>query len=130
MKNRPRLIAMDTMNYWISEAIEDLKFVLSMVDLLMVNDAQAREVTGEFSLVKAARKVMAMDRNSDHKERGRWRSGCFMAMKYSLRRPCHSKKCLIKLVPGIHLQADLWDMFPVQGYILSKYENSYHCSNT
>src|ERR1700730_3313941 len=42
MKTRPHLIAMDTMNYWISSAPEDLKKVLGMVDLLMVNDAEAR----------------------------------------------------------------------------------------
>ena len=60
MKIRPRMIAMDTMNYWISSAIEDLKLVLGMVDLLMVNDAEARELTGDYSLVKAARKIMIM----------------------------------------------------------------------
>ena len=60
MKRRPKLIAMDTMNYWISAAIEDLKLVFSMVDLLMVNDAEARELSGEYSLVKAARKIMDM----------------------------------------------------------------------
>jgi sugar/nucleoside kinase (ribokinase family) len=60
MKKRPKLIAMDTMNYWISAAIEDLKTVFSMVDMLMVNDAEARELTGEYSLVKAARKIMEM----------------------------------------------------------------------
>src|ERR1700748_2447103 len=52
MKNRPKLIALDTMNYWISAAMEDLSLVLSMVDLLMVNDAEARELTGDYSLVK------------------------------------------------------------------------------
>jgi sugar/nucleoside kinase (ribokinase family) len=60
LKTRPRLIAMDTMNYWISAAPADLKTVLGMVDLLMVNDAEARELTGEYSLVKAARKIMQM----------------------------------------------------------------------
>ena len=60
MKTRPRLIAMDTMNYWISSAIEDLKLVLTLVDVLMVNDTEARELTGEFSLVKAARVIMQM----------------------------------------------------------------------
>jgi sugar/nucleoside kinase (ribokinase family) len=60
LKNRPRLIAMDTMNYWISSALPDLKKVLGMVDVLMVNDAEARELTGEYSLVKAARKIMQM----------------------------------------------------------------------
>ena len=48
------------MNYWISAAMEDLRLVLSMVDLLMVNDAEARELSGDYSLVKAARKIMAM----------------------------------------------------------------------
>jgi len=60
MKKRPRLIAMDTMNYWISSALDDLKKVLKMVDVLMVNDTEARELTGEYSLVKAARKIMSM----------------------------------------------------------------------
>jgi sugar/nucleoside kinase (ribokinase family) len=60
MKTRPRLIAMDTMNYWIGSAPEDLKKVLGMVDVLMVNDAEARELTGEFSLVKAARGIMKL----------------------------------------------------------------------
>jgi len=60
MKIRPRLIAMDTMNYWISSAMQDLTTLLGMVDVLMVNDAEARELTGEYSLVKAARKIMQM----------------------------------------------------------------------
>jgi sugar/nucleoside kinase (ribokinase family) len=60
MKKRPHLIAMDTMNYWISSALDDLKKVLKMVDVLMVNDTEARELTGEYSLVKAARKIMSM----------------------------------------------------------------------
>jgi len=60
MKTRPRLIAMDTMNYWISSAPEDLKTVLAMVDVLMVNDSEARELTHEFSLVKAARTIIEM----------------------------------------------------------------------
>jgi sugar/nucleoside kinase (ribokinase family) len=60
MRTRCKLIAMDTMNYWISSALEDLKAVLGMVDLLMVNDGEARELTGEYSLVKAARKIMNM----------------------------------------------------------------------
>jgi sugar/nucleoside kinase (ribokinase family) len=60
MNIRPRLIAMDTMNYWISSAPDDLRKVLGMVDVLMVNDAEARELTGEYSLVKAARTIMQM----------------------------------------------------------------------
>src|SRR4249920_213680 len=52
MKNRPRLIALDTMNYWISSAIEDLKKVFKLVDVLMINDEEARQLSGDYSLVK------------------------------------------------------------------------------
>ena len=60
MKTRPRLIALDTMNYWISSAMDDLRQVLGMVDVLFVNDEEARQLSGDFSLVKAARKIMDM----------------------------------------------------------------------
>lgn len=60
MKTRPRLIAMDTMNFWMESALDDLKQVLSLVDVLMINDSEARQLSGEFSLVKAARKIMQM----------------------------------------------------------------------
>ncbi len=60
MKSRPKLIAMDTMNFWIESAMPDLKKVLTMVDVLMINDSEARQLSGEFSLVKAARAIMDM----------------------------------------------------------------------
>lgn len=60
LRKRPKLIVLDTMNFWIESAIDDLKKVLQMVDVLMINDSEARELSGEFSLVKAARKVMEM----------------------------------------------------------------------
>jgi sugar/nucleoside kinase (ribokinase family) len=60
MKKRPRLIAMDTMNYWMDTALEDLKKLIAVVDVLMVNDSEARQLSGEFSLVKAARTIMKM----------------------------------------------------------------------
>ena len=60
LKKRPKLIVMDTMNFWMEIAMPDLKKVLKMVDLLMVNDAEARQLTGEFSLVKAAKKIREM----------------------------------------------------------------------
>ena len=60
LRDRPKLIVLDTMNFWIESAIEDLKKVLKMVDVLMINDSEARELSGEFSLVRAARKVMEM----------------------------------------------------------------------
>lgn len=60
LKERPKLIAMDTMNFWMEIAMPDLEKVLKEVDLLMVNDAEARQLSGQFSLVKAAKTIMAM----------------------------------------------------------------------
>lgn len=60
LKKRPKLIVMDTMNFWMESAMGDLKIVLRYVDMLMVNDAEARQLSGQFSLVKAARTIMAM----------------------------------------------------------------------
>jgi sugar/nucleoside kinase (ribokinase family) len=60
MQVRPRLIVMDTMNFWMESALPDLKEVLTMVDVLLVNDSEARQLSHEFSLVKAARAIMQM----------------------------------------------------------------------
>ncbi len=60
LKERPKLVVMDTMNFWIESAMDDLKEVIKKVDMLMVNDAEARQLTGQFSLVKAARQIMTM----------------------------------------------------------------------
>lgn len=60
LKKRPKLIAMDTMNFWMEVAMPDLEEVFKHVDLLMVNDAEARQLSGQFSLVKAAKSIMAM----------------------------------------------------------------------
>lgn len=60
MKERPKLIAMDTMNFWMDIAMDDLNIVLKEVDMLIINDAEARQLTGMFSLVKAAKSILAM----------------------------------------------------------------------
>lgn len=60
MKERPKLIVMDTMNFWMDVALDDLKKTMSMVDVIMVNDSEARQLSGEYSLVKAAIKIQAM----------------------------------------------------------------------
>lgn len=58
LKSRPKLIVLDTMNFWMDTALEDLKKVLTMIDVLLVNDTEARQLSGEFSLVKAAKKIL------------------------------------------------------------------------
>jgi sugar/nucleoside kinase (ribokinase family) len=60
LKERPKLIVLDTMNFWMEIALDDLKEVLTMVDVLMVNDSEARQLSHEHSLVKAAKKILTM----------------------------------------------------------------------
>jgi sugar/nucleoside kinase (ribokinase family) len=60
LKKRPKLIVMDTMNFWMEVALDDLKNVLKMVDVLSVNDEEARQLSGEHSLIKAAKKIQEM----------------------------------------------------------------------
>lgn len=60
MKHRPRLIVMDTMNFWMEIAMDDLKQTISMVDVLTINDEEARQLSGEYSLIKAAKKILSM----------------------------------------------------------------------
>lgn len=60
LKNRPRLIVMDTMNFWMETALDELKATIAMVDVLMVNDSEARQLSGDYSLVRAAASIMQM----------------------------------------------------------------------
>lgn len=60
MVNKPKLIAMDTMNFWMDIAKESLDKTIGMVDVLIINDEEARQLSGEYALVKAAKKIMAM----------------------------------------------------------------------
>jgi sugar/nucleoside kinase (ribokinase family) len=60
MKTRPKLIVLDTMNFWMETAHDDLLKVIKMIDVLLVNDSEARQLTDEFSIVKAAKKILQM----------------------------------------------------------------------
>lgn len=60
LKKRPKLIVMDTMNFWMDIAMDDLKKTISMVDLLTINDEEARQLSGEYSLYTAAMKILEM----------------------------------------------------------------------
>lgn len=57
MEKRPKLIAMDTMNFWMDVALDQLIETIRMVDVLTINDEEARQLSGEYSLVKAAKKI-------------------------------------------------------------------------
>jgi sugar/nucleoside kinase (ribokinase family) len=60
LKKRPKLIVLDTMNFWMDMAMPDLMENISMIDVLTINDGEARQLSGEYSLVKAAQKILAM----------------------------------------------------------------------
>lgn len=60
MAERPALVVMDTMNFWMDSALEKLKEVIARVDILTINDAEARQLSGEHSLVRAAERILAM----------------------------------------------------------------------
>ncbi|MEJ7560261.1 MAG: PfkB family carbohydrate kinase [Pedobacter sp.] len=60
LKNRPKLIVLDTMNFWMDIMMSDLLDTIKLVDVLTINDAEARQLSGEYSLVKAAKKILEM----------------------------------------------------------------------
>jgi sugar/nucleoside kinase (ribokinase family) len=60
LENRPKLVVMDTMNFWMYIAMDELKSVIREVDVLTINDEEARQLSGEYSLVKAAKVILKM----------------------------------------------------------------------
>jgi len=60
MSRKPKLVVLDTMNFWMDCALEDLLNVIKRVDVITINDEEARQLTGEYSLVVAARKIHEM----------------------------------------------------------------------
>lgn len=60
LKNRPKLIVLDTMNFWMDIMMSDLLETIKLIDVLTINDEEARQLSGEYSLVKAAKKILEM----------------------------------------------------------------------
>jgi len=60
LRSKPKLVVLDTMNFWMDVAMDDLKKVLTRVDVLTINDEEARQLSGEYSLVKAAEIIQNM----------------------------------------------------------------------
>ena len=60
MTERPKLVVLDTMNFWMDIALDDLHTVLKRVDVITINDEEARQLSGEYSLVNAAKKIHDM----------------------------------------------------------------------
>ena len=60
LATRPKLVAMDTMNFWMDIALDELKKTIKLVDVLIINDEEARQLSGEYSLMKASKVIRAM----------------------------------------------------------------------
>ena len=60
MSVKPKLVILDTMNFWMDSALEDLKNVIKRIDVITINDEEARQLSGEYSLVNAAKKIHEM----------------------------------------------------------------------
>lgn len=60
MEVKPKLVILDTMNFWMDNALDDLHKVIKKIDVIAINDEEARQLTGEYSLVVAARKIHEM----------------------------------------------------------------------
>ena len=60
MEEKPKLVVLDTMNFWMDIALPELTSLLKRVDVLTINDEEARQLSGEYSLVKASQKILAM----------------------------------------------------------------------
>ncbi len=58
--NRPKLVALDTMNFWMDNSLDELLEVIAKVDVITINDEEARQLSGEYSLVKAAKVIHKM----------------------------------------------------------------------
>lgn len=77
-----KLVAADTMNYWINNTPEDLGEVLKRIDLLVINDAEAREIAREANLVRAARRILSMGPKRLVVKRGEYGSAMFTENSY------------------------------------------------
>ncbi len=82
VKGTPKLVAMDTMNYWISGSNADLRETLKHVDVLMINDSETRELSSEYNLLRAAKLIFKMGPSALVVKRGEY--GAMMVDKHGV----------------------------------------------
>jgi sugar/nucleoside kinase (ribokinase family) len=93
VKKRPRIAALDTMNYWIERSNEDLRETLRHVDILMINDAETRQLSSEHNLLRAAKHIFKMGPSTLVVKRGEYgammvdRRGVFCVPAFPLEEP-------------------------------------------
>lgn len=118
LKKRPKLIAMDTMNFWMNVAWDELMKTLALVDVLIINDEEARQLSGQYSLVKGARTIMGMGPQYVVIKKVSTVRCYFMKTAYFSLRRCHWKMFLTLPVPAIPLPVVLWVTLPKAGIII------------
>ncbi len=82
VKGTPKLVAMDTMNYWIEGSNADLRETLKHVDVLMINDSETRQLSSEYNLLRAARHIFKMGPSALVVKRGEY--GAMMVDKHGV----------------------------------------------
>jgi sugar/nucleoside kinase (ribokinase family) len=123
LKNRPKLVVLDTMNFWMDIALEPLKEVMKYVDVITINDEEARQLSGEYSLVKAARKILTMGpkyvviKKGEHGALLFDKQNMFFCSCFAIGRGIGSDRCRRYLCRRIYRL-----YCPYQRYFLRKYE--------
>jgi len=93
VKGRPKLVAMDTMNYWIERTNDELRKTLKHVDILMINDSETRQLSSEHNLLRAARRIFKMGPSTLVVKRGEYgamlvdKHGVFCVPAFPLEEP-------------------------------------------
>lgn len=93
VKKRPKVVALDTMNYWIERTPDDLKETLKHVDILVINDSETRQLSNEHNLLRAARRIFKMGPGALVIKRGEYgallvdKNGVFCVPAFPLEEP-------------------------------------------
>lgn len=106
LQKKPKLVVLDTMNFWMDVALDDLKRVLKRVDVLTINDEEARQLSGEYSLVKAAEQIRLLGPKYVIIKKVNMVPCCSVKIRCFPRRPCRWPKFLIPPEPAIVSLAD------------------------
>ena len=106
MTNRPKIIALDTMNYWMDNALDELLTVLSKIDLLIINEEEARQLSGQYSLMKASDSIQKMGPRYLVIKKGKTVHCCLAKEKFSSPLLYCLQKFRILPERATHLQGD------------------------
>lgn len=114
MGGKPKLIVLDTMNFWMDNTLPELMETIKRVDVITINDEEARQLTGEYSLVRAAERIQEMGPEYVVIKKGSMALYCSINPPYSLPRPFRWKKSLILQVQAIPLPVGFLAIWPVR----------------